>query len=70
MSLTMDDMLDFNARPAPRAHTWPASVKESESSSGDEGSEGSDRSEGKRGSPFEKGLDRSASGRRERSWVP
>jgi hypothetical protein len=48
MSLTMDDMMDFNARPAPRAYTWPASVKESESSSEDEGSTGSDRSEGKR----------------------
>jgi hypothetical protein len=36
MSLTMEDMVAFNARPAPRAHTWPASVKESESSSGEE----------------------------------
>jgi hypothetical protein len=36
MSLTMEDMVDFSARPAPRAHTRPASVKESESSSGEE----------------------------------
>jgi hypothetical protein len=34
MSLTMDEMVEFNAMPAPRAHKWPASVKESESSSG------------------------------------
>jgi hypothetical protein len=31
MSLTVEDMIDFNAQPAPRAHTWPTSVNESES---------------------------------------
>jgi hypothetical protein len=56
-SLTMEDMLDFSVRPAPRAHTWPVSVMESEPSSEGEGSEGSDRSGGKKESPFEKGLD-------------
>jgi hypothetical protein len=57
MSLTMDDMVEFNARPAPRAHTWPASVKESDSSSGEEKSGGSESSEKTRSPPFEKGLD-------------
>jgi hypothetical protein len=45
MSMTMEGMVDFSARPAPRAHTWPASVKESESSSGEEESGGSETSE-------------------------
>jgi hypothetical protein len=31
MSLTMDDLVEFSARPAPRAHTKPASVKETDS---------------------------------------
>jgi hypothetical protein len=57
MLLTVEDLIDVIARPAPKAHTWPASVMESEPSSEGEGSEGSDRSEGKKESPFEKGLD-------------
>jgi hypothetical protein len=56
-SLTMEDMLDFSNRPAPRAHTWPTSVMESEPSSEGEGSERSARSEGRKESRFEKGLD-------------
>jgi hypothetical protein len=64
MSLTMDDMVDFNAQPAPRAHTWPASVKGSESSSGEEESGGSERSERVKGPLFEKGLDQHLEGER------
>jgi hypothetical protein len=64
MSLTMDDMVEFNARPAPRAHTWPASVKESDSSSGEEERGGSESSEKTRSPPFEKGLDPHLEGER------
>ncbi len=81
-SLTMEDMLDFSARLAPRAHTWPASVKESDSSSGEEKSGGSESSERTRSPPFEKGLDLHLEGERGagyrelgereegRCWVP
>jgi hypothetical protein len=64
MSLTMDDMMEFNTRPAPRAHTWPASVRESESSSGEEESGGSERSERVKSPLFEKGLDPHLEGER------
>ncbi len=60
----MDDMVEFNAVPAPRAHTWPASVKESESSSGEEGSGGSERSEKKGGPLFKGELDKLLMGKR------
>jgi hypothetical protein len=56
-SLTMEDMLDFSNQPAPRAHTWPTSVMESEASSEGEGSERSARSEGKKESLLKKGFD-------------
>ncbi len=64
-SLTVEDMVDFNARPAPRAHTWPASVKESESSSGEEEeSGGSERSKKGKDPLFEKGLGQHLEGER------
>jgi hypothetical protein len=63
-SLTMEDMLDFSARPAPRAHTWPASVQGSDSSSEGEKSGGSESSERTRSPPFEKGLDPHLEGER------
>ncbi len=57
-------MVGFNAMPAPRAHTWPASVKESDSSSGEEESGGSERSKKSEGPLFEKGLDQHLEGDR------
>jgi hypothetical protein len=64
MSMTMEDMVDFSARPAPRAHTWPASVKGSESSSGEEESGGSETSERVKGPLYKKGLDQHLEGDR------
>ncbi len=64
LSLTMEEMVDFNARPAPRAHTWPASVKESDSSSGEEESGGSETSEKVKDPLYEKGLDQHLEGDR------
>ena len=64
MSLTMEAMVGFNAMPAPRALAWPASVKESDSSSGGEESGGSERPKKGEGPLFEKGLDQHLEGDR------
>ena len=64
LSLTMEAMVGFNAMPAPRGHTWPASVKESVSPSGEEESGGSERSKRGKGPLFEKGLDQHLEGDR------
>jgi hypothetical protein len=64
MSLTMEDMVEFNAMKAPRAHTWPVSVKESESSSGGE-EEGDSEGRGlKEDPPFKGELDEHLEGTR------
>ncbi len=64
MSLTMDDMVEFNSMAAPQAHTWPASVKETASSSGEEESGGSTITVVRPGPLFPGELDKHLTGKR------